>query len=49
MDTDATVLSNVNRYNKEEWSFDIRAGEIYRLMNDVKIDHQDFYRRPIQL
>lgn len=43
------VLSNVNRYNKEEWSFDIRAGEIYRLMNDVKIDHQDFYRRPIQL
>ena len=42
-------LTNIRRENKTKWTYDIRAGEVYRMMAPHQIEPQDFYRSPIQM
>lgn len=39
-------VSNLNQSNAANFSMDIKAGDIYRLLHDFDIEAQDFYRFP---
>ena len=43
------ILSTINRSNKQLWEMDIKAGDVYRLMDPENIPFQDFFTSPIQM
>ena len=45
----AQLISNVNQKNADNLSFDIAAGEIYRLGKSSFISKQDFTRKPVKI
>lgn len=43
------LLSNIKGDNKKMWETDIKAGEVYRLMDVEGLSPQDFYKNPVRI
>jgi len=42
------LLTKVDQNTKRDWELDIKAGEVYRLAKDKRIEGQDFRRTPLK-